>query len=215
MKALLNKELRLALHPTVFFFLFMGLMLLIPSYPYYVPFFYVCLSVFFCFLSGRENKDILFSALLPVRKRDTVRARCITVAVIELASVVASIPFACISIRHNPNGSNLAGIECNVAFYGLVLIMLALFNYTFITRFYRTAYKVGSSFGIGCVVVGVYVILAEIAVHIPSLAAYLDRSDAATQIRQLPLLGAGIIIYALSMVLACRNAQRLFEVVDL
>ena len=55
---LLRKELRLAVHPTSWIFLGLSLMLLIPSYPYYVAFFYTGLGIFFTCLSARENQDI-------------------------------------------------------------------------------------------------------------------------------------------------------------
>ena len=58
MKNLLLKEWRLALHPAALLFLCLSSMLLIPSYPYFVIFFYTCLGLFFICLSGRENKDI-------------------------------------------------------------------------------------------------------------------------------------------------------------
>lgn len=48
-------------------------MLLIPGYPYFVAFIYTCLSVFFIFLQGRENRDILFTVSPPVSKRDIVK----------------------------------------------------------------------------------------------------------------------------------------------
>ena len=73
MKALLFKEIRLALHPTTYLFMVIGAMLMIPSYPYYVAFVYTCLGIFFIFLSARENKDIIFTASLPVRKSDVVK----------------------------------------------------------------------------------------------------------------------------------------------
>ena len=59
---LLRKELRLAVHPTSWIFLGLSLMLLIPSYPYYVAFFYTGLGIFFTCLSARENQDISYIA---------------------------------------------------------------------------------------------------------------------------------------------------------
>ena len=74
MKTLLYKQLRLVCHPMTPVFCLFGAMLLIPNYPYSVTFFYVTLGLFFTFLNMREQKDIYYSALLPIRKRDTVRA---------------------------------------------------------------------------------------------------------------------------------------------
>ena len=83
MKHMLNKELRLALHPTVPLFWLLGAMLLIPNYPYYVIFFYTLLGIFFVCLSGRENNDIAYTLTLPVRKRDVVAARMGLAVLIE------------------------------------------------------------------------------------------------------------------------------------
>ena len=62
---ILYKELRLVLHPAALLFVLFGVMLLIPSYPYYVAIFYGTLGVFFCFMNARENRDVYYSAVLP------------------------------------------------------------------------------------------------------------------------------------------------------
>ena len=71
----LYKQLRLVCQPMTLVFCLFGAMLLIPAYPYTVMWFYVMLGLFFSFLNGREQKDVYYSALLPIRKRDTVKAR--------------------------------------------------------------------------------------------------------------------------------------------
>ena len=71
MKTLLYKQLRLVCQPMTLVFCLFGVMLLIPAYPYTVMWFYVMLGLFFSFLNGREQKDVYYSALLPIRKRDT------------------------------------------------------------------------------------------------------------------------------------------------
>lgn len=75
MKNLLYKEFRLAIHPSVYVFFLLSALLLVPSYPYYVSFFYLTLGVFLTFKTNRAENDIFYSALLPVRKGDVVRAR--------------------------------------------------------------------------------------------------------------------------------------------
>ena len=136
-KYLIKKEFLLTAHPMTYVFAFFGIMLMIPSYIYYVAFFYVTLGIFFAFMNGRENKDTYFDAILPVSKKDTVKAKVAFVWIVESASVVFAIPFAILSQKLNPNGSNLAGIEANVAFFGFSLIMLALFNSVFLMNISR------------------------------------------------------------------------------
>ena len=123
-----SKDLRLAAHPMMYVFALFGVMLIIPNYPYTVVFFYGLLGIFFTFLNGRENKDVYYCAVLPVTKRDQVRARAWLVVAVELAELVIAVPFAFLSARINPNGTNLAGIDANVALFGCVLLIYGVFN---------------------------------------------------------------------------------------
>ncbi len=214
MKDLLYKEFKLALHPTVFFFPLFVAMLLIPSYPYYFAFAYNCMSVFMMFQMARENKDILYTMMLPVRKRDAVKARLTVVLIIELFQIALSIPVAILSTRINPTG-NLAGIEANVALYGLVLIMYAMFNFMYFTIFYKTAYGAGKAFLFSGIAVLLFIGIAEVIVHFPVVGPYLDTIERAAQIKQLPLLGAGAVLFILSAVFTYKRSVKLFEMVDL
>ena len=92
-----SKDLRLAAHPMMYVFALFGVMLIIPNYPYTVVFFYGLLGIFFTFLNGRENKDVYYCAVLPVTKRDQVRARAWLVVAVELAELVIAVPFAFLS----------------------------------------------------------------------------------------------------------------------
>jgi hypothetical protein len=217
MKELLFKEFKLALHPTTYLFLALGMMLLIPAYIYYVAFVYTCLSIFFLFLSARENKDTFFTASLPVRKRDTVKVRCLIVAIIELAHTLVAVPFAIIGMRINSHpGGNPAGIEANMAFFGLVLIMYALFNFTYLPKFYKTTINVGAPLILSSIVVAIYVTAVECAVQmIPYLKMHLDTTDPTMALYQLPVLILGMIIFTLSLWWTYRKSADNFEKVDL
>ncbi len=217
MKALLFKEIKLALHPTTYLFMVIGAMLMIPSYPYYVAFVYTCLGIFFIFLSARENKDIFFTASLPVRKSEVVKSRIFTVAIVELIQLAIGIPFAIIGIRINPNAAgNLAGIEANMAFFGLVLIMYSIFNAIFLPLFYKTAVKVGIPLVFASIAVTIYVVAVELAVQmIPFLKTHLDTTDPMKVMYQFPILIAGIIVFTLSLWLTYHKSAINFEKVDL
>lgn len=96
MKALLYKEFRLALHPLCYLFIILfPLMALIPSYPLCISFIYVLCAYPILFLGankGQQSNDLLFSTLMPVRKKDIVLARLITVTILQ---VVFTILFLC------------------------------------------------------------------------------------------------------------------------
>lgn len=211
MKQLLFKEFKLAVHPTNYIFLACGALLLIPTWPYYVAFFYTTLALFFIFLTGRENNDVLFSALLPVKKSDIVRARCAVFAIFEVASVVLSLPFVALRRIIIPEPSYLT--DCNVAFFGLVFVMYALFNAIFIPHFYRTAHKI--NYVVPCIAIFVFILIAEALVFFPVIGPYLDAVSPSGMLAQLPVLIGGIAVFALGMLLTCRKAIANFEKVDL
>ena len=214
MKALLYKTFRLVCHPMTLVFTFFGVMLLIPSYPYTLAFFYVMLGLFFTFLNGREQKDIYYSALLPIRKRDTVRASALFMMTVELASLLIAVPFAVLSARINPLGGNAVGLEPNAALFAAALLLYALFNSIFLTSFYKTAYKVGVSFLKAIIPVSLCMIVCEASVHFPGML-WLEDCTAAGQLRLLPLLAAAAVIYGAGLWMAYRKAAQNYEKVDL
>ena len=89
MKALLYKEFKLAMHPICYVFIgVFPLMILIPSYPLAIGFIYIlsCYPILFLGANkGQQSNDLLFSTLLPVRKKDIVLARIITVIIMQVA----------------------------------------------------------------------------------------------------------------------------------
>ena len=214
MKALLYKQFRLVCHPMTLIFLFFGVMLLIPSYPYTLVFFYVMLGLFFSFLNGREQKDIYYSALLPIRKRDTVKASAFFVLVIEIASLLIAVPFAVLSVHINPLGGNAVGLEPNAVLFAAALMLFALFNSIFLPSFYKTAYRVGVSFLKAIIPVSVAMILLEALVHFPGMA-WLEDCTPSGQLRLLPLVAAAAVIYGVTLFLAYRKAAKNYEKVDL
>ena len=215
MTRLLAKELRLALHPTNIIFLALSLLLLIPNYPYLITFFYTSLGIFFLCQNGRENKDIYYSLLLPLRKRDIVQARVLLIVLIELAQVLIAIPAALIR-NALPLGSNMVGIDANLAFFGFAFIMMGLFNLVFITRYYHDVNKIGGPFVISCVVMFLFIIIIETACHvIPYFRMVFDTPDPLYLAPKLAVLLAGSVIFLLLTLLAYRRSAASFERLDL
>lgn len=216
MKNLLYKEFKLAVHPTTYIFLALCAMMLIPSYPGYAEFMYVCLSIFFVFLAGRENKDVFYTVLLPVRKRDVVKARCLMIAIIELVQIGLSVPFAILSNRISPDHGNMAGIDLNAAFFGFVFGFLSVFNIVFFPIFYRTAQKVGLALAFGGTAILLYYALVEMLVWIPSpISTFLDTISTDMMVKHLPILLAGILIWIFTWILTYRRSAANFEKVDI
>ena len=214
MKTLLYKQLRLVCHPMTPLFCLFGVMVLIPNYPYTVIFFYVTLGLFFSFLNMREQKDIYYSALLPVPKRDTVKAGCLFVALTELASLVLLALFSVLAVYLQPGKDNLVGLDPNITLLAAGLLIYAVFNAVFLPSFYANGYKVGTAYLKAVLPTAAVMAVCEALPHFPRLT-WLDELDPAAQLRQLPLLVGGILIYAGGMALTLRASEKVYEKVDL
>ena len=214
MKALLYKQFRLVCHPMTLIFCLFGIMVLIPNYLYTVIFFYVMLGLFFTFLNIREQKDIYYSALLPVPKRDTVKAGCAFVVIIEVLSLVVLIPCSLLAVHLQPGKDNLVGLDPNLALLAAGFLLYAVFNGVFLPSFYANGYKVGMAFINAVIPTTLAMGALEALPHFPALT-WLDDLDAATQVRLLPVLIGSVLIYAGGMALTFRASARRYEKVDL
>lgn len=214
MKTLLYKQLRLACHPMTPVFCLSGIMLLIPNYPYSVAFFYVTLGLFFTFLNMREQKDIYYSALLPLRKRDTVRAAVAFTVLVELLSVVITALFCLLSAKLQPGKDNAVGMDANLMLLGAGFVLYGVFNLVFFVCLYRSGYKVGAAYLKANLALWPMMLLAEALPHFPSLV-WLNRVDVRANLRQIPILLFGIAVFAVLTILAYRRSARLYERVDL
>lgn len=215
MKNMLYKEIKLALHPTSIIFISLSAMVLIPNYPYYMIFFYTTLAIFFTCLSGRENHDIFYTMTLPIRKKDIVKSRFFLVITLQLAQLIATIPFAMIRNTFSMPG-NLVGMDANITFFGLSFLLLGLFNLVFFTKYYENPDKVGKSFLLGSLVVTIFIIIAEASVHVvPFMKNYLDTKDPEFIAYKVVVLVGGIIAYVLLTLLAYQKAVKTFEILDL
>lgn len=215
MKKLLIKDFRLAMHPTVFLFWLLSAMLIIPNYPYYVVLFYSTLALFFVCLTGRENRDIEFSLLLPMRKGDAVRARICFAVIVQLVQLILAVPFA--ALRQSfPMGGNQVGMDANIAFFGFSLLLLGLFNFCFFTNYYRSPAKVGRAFAASSALLFITMAVLEVLCHaLPFFRLRLDTPDPQFLTEKLIVLFLGSVLYALLTLLACRVSIRRFEKLDM
>lgn len=78
MKAALLKELRLVVHPSTYFIVVLGALVLIPSWMYGAIFIYGVLVAFFNGMNAREMHDLEYSFSLPLSRASMARARILT-----------------------------------------------------------------------------------------------------------------------------------------
>lgn len=210
---MLYKEIRLSAHPNLFIFTLLGMLVIVPAYPYGMVFIFGCLGPYITMIYGRETNDIYYTALLPVKKTDIVKAKCLLFVLAQMTQILISLPFAILRVYILPDG-NPAGIEANLAYYGFGFIIYAVFNMIFLTTFFKTAYKAGKAFLLAIIPATFCMILMEVLVHFPKFK-WLDSTKAYDLLKQSPILVIGIVFYTIVMLLTYRVSANRFKKVDL
>lgn len=215
MKQLVLKEFKLAMHPTALIFLALSAMLLIPNYPYYVVFFYTGLAMFFTCLTGRENNDVFYSLLLPVKKSQVVGARMIYVVIMELLQMVLAIP--CAYLRQQfPLPHNSVGMDANISLFAFSFILLGIFNVVFFGIYYKNVRNVGKAFTVASAIYFVIMGVMEVLTHIvPFLRDKLDTFDNQYVTEKLIILAIGAIVYTVLTFSIYKVSVKNFEKQDL
>ena len=229
MKALLCKDFKLCLHPTIFIYLAMVLMLLIPSYPYLVSCFFVCNAIFFIFQSARENGDPMYTAMLPVSKAQTVRARCLFVVLVQTIDILLMAGMCAFAIVSMPD-HNAGGTDHGLSLLAFALVLFAIFNLIFLPSFYKTGYKAGSAFLKSAVGIWLWLIPCEglmIASHAIAdsnldIAFFrflhenvdcMPKTAEALTVQAI-LFGAGLLLYVVCTLLATKISVKRYEKVS-
>lgn len=212
MKNMLYKEFRLAIHPLFYLILLFGALLLIPQWVFYLAmmyFFFILVPNIFTM--GKAQNDIEFSVMLPVRKRDVVKARIMSIVLLEVLQIAVAAIFGVIHMQIYSVKNFL--MDPNFAFFGFTFMMYAVFNAVFFPMFYKTAYKIG----IPTIVANIAALLFATAVEfgvlcIPALKELDGMWNVGAQIW---VLIGGIVVFVLVNMAAYRISARLFERVDL
>lgn len=214
-RLLLRKELRLALQPATIVFELLSLMILIPDYPYLVTFFYATLGIFFICVFGRENHDVVYTALLPVDRASIVRARFTLCIGVEVAMLGTSAIFAPLRPALGLL-TNSAGLVPNMAFFGFACFLLGIFNITYFPAYYRNTRKVGLPYTAGAVVYALGMVAVTAAAMIPgSPVNALDGYAQDSLTARAWTLGAGAVLYIVLTWAAMRVSIRRFQLEDI
>ncbi|NJD04116.1 MAG: hypothetical protein FIA99_16310 [Ruminiclostridium sp.] len=212
MKNLLYKEFYLAINPLFYLLLLFGALLLIPKWLFFLaPMYFFFIFVPNIFLLGKSQKDIEFSVMLPVRKRDVVKARIVLVVLLELLQIFVAAVFGVIHMEIYSTKNFL--MDPNFAFFGFVFMMYAIFNVVFFPMFYKTAYKIG----VPTIIANAAAILFAAGVEFAVLAIPAFKVlDAMRNVpAQLWVLAGGIGLFALLNIAAYRISSRRFEHISL
>ena len=217
MNALLKKEMRLSALLLTYLFIGFAFMTMLPGYPILCSVFFINLGIFQSFQSAREANDIVFSALLPVAKRDVVRGKYQFSVMIELCGFALMAALTIVRMTALSDAAvyrQNALMNANPFFLGCALVIFGVFNLIFLGGFFRTAYSLGKPFITYIIVNFLLIGIAEALHHFPGMEA-LNAFGFDHIGLQLSTLLAGAILYILLTVISYNKACENFERIDL
>ncbi len=217
MKKLFKKESRLTASLLTYIFILFSLMTVIPGYPILVGSFFACLGIFYTFQTARECNDILYTALLPVKKSDVVMSKFLFVAVIQALFFVLCLVLTVVRMTVLKNAAAYTSnplMNANLYYLGYILIIFAMYNLIFVRGFFKTGYFIGKPFilfGIaGFLIVGV----AETLHHIPGLS-FLNTTCFEKPLLQTMFLIISFVIYLSATAIGIKKSVKTFNSIDL
>lgn len=214
---LLKKECKLSASILSFLFLAFALMTFIPNYPILCGVFFITLGIFQSFQNVKETNDIVFSALLPIPKKDVVKGKYIFCIFIELCGMIITIILTIIRMLMLSNALpyvNNQLMNANLFFIAMAFILFGLFNIIFVNGFFKTAYKVGKPFVIYIIICFIVIAVFESLHFFPKLE-YLNTRNFDFLIYQIIALILGITFYILITLIAYRKSIKNFNKIDL
>ena len=215
MKKLLIKEARLAASPLSFVFVAGAFITLIPQgYPLLVGSFFVTLGIFYSFINWREMNDIIYSLLLPVRKKDVVKAKFLFVSLLETAAFIlqAAVTLVRMAFLSEASAGNPL-MNANGLFLAFSLIVFAAYNLVFVGGFFKTSYKAGVPFIIYSVVCFLIIGVGEALHYFPGLEMLNTATFEGSGVGFIALAAAAAVFVGVT-VLACKKAEKRFENTD-
>ena len=213
MLVLLGKELKLALSPLTKWFLCFALVTLIPRYPILTGAVLVCVGILYSFQSFRESGDILYSLLLPLRRRDVVAGKfalCVLVEWIAFACMAGLAALRMTVLHTLPVYESNVMMAANLWFLALTLLIFMAFNFVFVGGFFRSGGHVGRPFLRFLPLALILVLAGETLYRIPALSL-LNRVSGRGLWVQAALLGGAFAAYFGLTLLALRQSQARFE----
>ena len=179
--------------------------------------FFVTLGIFQSYQNAREANDMVFSALLPISKRDVVKGKYLFTAAIELCAVLlmaAAVVVRMTVLADAPVYRSNALMNANLFALGMAFIGFGLFNLIFVGGFFKTAYKFAGPFVGYIIAVFLMICIAETLHHVPGFA-FLNAFGTEHFAVQVLLLGIGAAFYLAVTVLSCKKACKRFDKTDL
>lgn len=214
---LVMKDIKLGVHPMFFVLPFLtGALMLIPGWLYLLVILYFCWLTMPNMFSGfRTQNDLMFTAMMPVTKKDMVKARTAIIVILELMHMVIAMIFGGVTLHLFPNLTYYF-FEPHMGFWGLCFAMLAIYNLFFIPMFYKTAYKHGKASFASITAAMIFAIAAQwLGIQNSFVRDLFNGSGADNAGLQISILIAGIVLFIAFTLIAYRIAVKRFLKVEI
>lgn len=216
MGKLLYKEMRLAASPLSYIFLLFTLMTLIPGYPILCSGFFVSFGIFQTFQQAREYDDIIYTALLPTKKKDIVSAKYLFTVMIQMIGFLLCTLLTILRMTKMKDAvayTTNPMMNANFFYLGFVLLIFAVFNMFFLGGFFKTAYLIGKPFFQASAIIFLLILVGEALHHFPGLEDLNNTSG--TSPFQNVVLTLGIVLYIVGTLISYKKSVKHFEKIDL
>lgn len=211
-KKLIYKDLKLLMHPvTIVYFILAAIMGLIPEYPRFVGPFYILIGIMVTMTAEAQYRDKEFCGVLPVSKADSVKAWMMIVTIMEIGTILCTIPSAIISALLFDTGRETVMIKQNLMVLVSTLLGYSAANSYMISANYRKQFKINVPSFLGMLMYFVVSCFIEMFItNLPGLE-FMRTNNPSDLLRQLPYAIAAIGVYALSNYLICRKSIENYE----
>ena len=219
MSAAILKELRLVVHPSTYWLLLLGTLVLIPSWMYGAIFIYGILIAFFNGQNAREMHDLEYSFSLPMSRCDMVCARIITMMGIETVMLMVMLVFvvlrAPLGINEIYSSTDMLGVAANLYLVAFGFAIYGIFNLVFYPLYYRNPLKVGISFIVACIPALVCIIAVESLPYLPVFGFGVFGVPGFEDLGiQVCALAVGVVIFVICGIIACKLSANSFARFD-
>ncbi len=222
MKHLLYKEFKLAVPPLAYLLIIlMSMSALSPAFPSFVPLIYMAATYTFLFIGMNKTtttNDLYYTCTLPIKREDVIKARVITVAVIQLFEVLLVFAFMSVAtFIFDANSKESMQVSLNmhqpIALLAAYLISFSVYDLIYLPWFYKTGKTIIANMLVGVIVTA---IIGGVLTMVPFFVAeemFTVGLPNSNYILQFGLLLAAIGIYiaikALVIKLSTKNLKKL------
>jgi len=214
---LVIKDLKLGVNPMFFLLpVLLGALMLVPGWLYFlVPLYFCWITIPNMFAGFRTQNDLVFTMMMPVTRKDMVKARVFVIVIMELLHIVIAMIYGIFTIRLYPDLTYFF-FAPYMGFWGLCFVMFAIFNMVFVPMYYKTAYKYGGATIASITAAMLFAGVAQwVGIQNSFFSDTFNGTGADTMSLQLTILIAGIVIFIASTTIAYRIAVKRFLKVEI